>query len=252
MSVEALAQRLHEARLRGTTVEIPSDLWPDSETQVIEVLDAVLQLGGLTAGGWKAGPPPLGLDSEVGAAPLPAEWTHRSPATVTLPGQPLFAEAEFVLRLGRDLGADHGPYTAEQVKGAVDAVAPGIELVWRRVAEDVRDDTRILHLADANGHAGFILSDWVEDWSSLDLSKHPVDLSVNGKFEAHGDSGRTMDGHPLNVLAALASREARLGRTLKAGSWVTTGSCTGLTPIDKGDKVEAEYGALGKVTVTVE
>ncbi|HKK28784.1 MAG TPA: hypothetical protein VKA18_00120, partial [Alphaproteobacteria bacterium] len=189
MSTEALAKRLHEARVKREEVEIPTDLWPTNEDMVIGAQEEVLRLGGLTPGGWKAGPPPLGLSAQVGAARLPAEWTKESPAKVVAPNEPFYVEAEFVVRLGRDLPAADAPYDRDAVAAAADAVAPGIELVWRRIADRVAKDTGILHMADSGGHTAFVLGEWRENWQSLDLTKHPVRLLINGKEIKAGHSG---------------------------------------------------------------
>lgn len=246
----SLAETLKAARLAGKAVEIAAADFPKTEAEVIAVQEETFRIGNLTPGGWKAGPPPAGMQ-DTGCAALAAEWTVKSGSTVKAPGAPLLLESEFVLRFGKDVPPAAAPFTKDSIAEYIDALAPGIELVWRRTANPGGPETALLYQADANGHAGMVLGEWRTDWQSFDLSGHPLVQHVNGKVHAEGTSAKTMDGHPLNVAAALANREARLGRTIKAGCWVTTGSCTGALPIQAGDKVRTEYGSLGVVEVQI-
>lgn len=246
----SLAETLKAARLAGKAVEIAAADFPKDEAAVIAVQEETFRIGNLTPGGWKAGPPPAGMQ-DTGCAALAAEWTVKSGSTVKAPGAPLLLESEFVLRFGKDVPPAAAPFTKDSIAKYIDALAPGIELVWRRTANPGGPETALLYQADANGHAGMVLGEWRTDWQSFDLSCHPLVQHVNGKVHAEGTSAKTMDGHPLNVAAALANREARLGRTIKAGCWVTTGSCTGALPIQAGDKVRTEYGSLGVVEVQI-
>ena len=246
----SLAEQLTAARKAGKAVHIAAADFPQTEAEVIAAQEEALRKGGLTAGGWKAGPPPAGM-GDTGAAPLAAEWTVESGASVKAQGTPLLVESEFVLRFGKDVPPAGAPYSKDSIADYIDAVAPGIELVWRRVSNPGGDATALLYQADWNGHAGMVLGEWQTDWRRFDLAGHPVVQHVNGAVHAEGTSAKTMDGHPLNVAAALANREARLGRTIKAGCWVTTGSCTGALEIQPGDKVRSTYGDLGSVEVQV-
>jgi len=245
-----LAEQLHTARLANQAVEIAAVDFPADEAAVIAVQNEVFRLGGLIGGGWKAGPPVPGM-ADTACAELARQWTMLSGAEVKAQGRPLLVESEFVLRFGQDLPASAGPFTAESVTAYIDALAPGIELVWRRTANSAGPETALLYQADANGHAGMILGEWCADWQSFDLSGHPVVQFRNGERHADGHSGKTMYGHPLNVAAALARREARFGRTIPAGTFVTTGSCTGALEIFPGDVIRSEYGALGTVEVRI-
>ena len=246
----SLAETLKAARMAGKAVEIAVSDFPRTEADVIAVQADTFRIGNLTPGGWKAGPPPAGIQ-DTGCAELAAEWTVASGSTVKCPGEPLLLESEFVLRFGKDVPPAAAPFTAEKIAAYIDAVAPGIELVWRRTANPGGPETALLYQADANGHAGMVLGEWRTDWQRFDLSGHKVVQHVNGAVHAEGHSGKTMNGHPLNVAAALANRQARLGRTIKAGCWVTTGSCTGALPIKAGDSIESTYGDLGRVAVKI-
>src|SRR5260221_322722 len=51
------------------------------------------------------------------------------------------------------------------------------------------------------------------------------------------------------ALAWLANELSGLGITLRAGEVVTTGTCHPPLPIASGDRMEADFGVLGKVSV---
>lgn len=248
--MSSLAERLRLAELSGNAVAVDPADFPKDEAAVVAVQDEVFRLAGRHAGGWKAGPPPDGM-RDTGCAPLASEWTQASPATVKAPGRPLLVESEFVLRFGFPVMPDKAPFDAVSIAAYIDALAPGIELVWRRVTNPAGPETALLYQADANGHAGMILGDWHEDWRDLNLADLTVTQFRNGQVQAEGNSNRTMGGNPLAVAAALANREARLGRTVPAGIWVTTGSCTGALAIEPGDIIRSEYPDLGVVQVTI-
>jgi 2-keto-4-pentenoate hydratase len=52
---------------------------------------------------------------------------------------------------------------------------------------------------------------------------------------------------PLNALAWLANELPRWGRSLQAGEFVTTGTCTDVYTAQAGDEIRADFGALGSV-----
>ncbi len=56
-------------------------------------------------------------------------------------------------------------------------------------------------------------------------------------------------GDPLNVLEWTANHLSALGDGIKAGEVVSTGTCTGVTPIAAGETLIADFGTLGRVEV---
>ena len=85
-------------------------------------------------------------------------------------------------------------------------------------------------------------------WRDADLTSHPVTLRINGVEVASGHSGMLVFGDPVSGVVWLANHPELGPRGLKAGDVVTTGTCTGITPLSPGDEAEADYGALGTVT----
>jgi 2-keto-4-pentenoate hydratase len=64
--------------------------------------------------------------------------------------------------------------------------------------------------------------------------------------------GKNVLGDPRIALAWLANELRSLGITLRAGQVVTTGTCHPPLPIQSGDRMEVDFGVLGKVSVGFE
>jgi 2-keto-4-pentenoate hydratase len=85
----------------------------------------------------------------------------------------------------------------------------------------------------------------------LDLKTHPVAVTINGALRGTGTGARAL-GDPMNVLLWLANQQSAAGRGLKSGEIVSTGTCTGLDPVRPGDRVQADFGDLGRVEIFFE
>jgi len=68
--------------------------------------------------------------------------------------------------------------------------------------------------------------------------------------QRHVGHGRNVLGDPLIALAWLVNELRQLGLTLRAGEVVTTGTCHAPLAIQSGDVVAADFGALGKLSVS--
>jgi 2-keto-4-pentenoate hydratase len=78
-----------------------------------------------------------------------------------------------------------------------------------------------------------------------------VTLVVNGQRTFPG-SGAAVLGNPLNVVAWLANELPRFGRRLRRGDRVTTGVTTDIYLAEPGDRLTADFGALGRVALDFE
>ena len=58
-------------------------------------------------------------------------------------------------------------------------------------------------------------------------------------------------GDPLNVIEWTANHLSALRHGIKAGEVVSTGTCTGVTPVAPGETLIADFGTLGRVEVRV-
>jgi 2-keto-4-pentenoate hydratase len=91
-----------------------------------------------------------------------------------------------------------------------------------------------------------------EDWRGIDLAAHPVRAAVSDaggeRYEREG-SGANVLGDPRLALAWLVNEVSSLGITVEPGELVTTGVVMVPLEVGPGDRVKADFGTLGSVTV---
>jgi 2-oxo-3-hexenedioate decarboxylase/2-keto-4-pentenoate hydratase len=157
-------------------------------------------------------------------------------------------EQEFVFVVGEDVPYSKDPFTADSVKPYLSTCFPGIELVDHRYKDFSRVGGNAL-IADNAIHAASILGDSQEHWRTVDFPNHQVKLLVNDTIVSEG-SGANVLGNPLNVMAWLANHLQSRGLTLKTGDIVTTGTACDVYNAEQGDKITADFGGLGSVSLS--
>lgn len=158
-------------------------------------------------------------------------------------------EPEFAFRMARSLPARAAPYSVEEVLAAVDTLHPAIELPDSRFADFVTAGEAQLIADQACAHLFVLGAATSADWRGVDLAEHRPVVTLRGqRFVGHG---KNVLGDPRVALAWLANELRGLGITLKAGEVVTTGTCHPPLPIATGDRLEADFGIFGKVSVAL-
>ena len=152
-------------------------------------------------------------------------------------------EPEFVMGLGRDLVEEIED--EDELRGAVDFVAPGIELhhyhFW--FAPPTSQE-----LIASNGiHAGLVVGPRQRPKPGLGWNRLEVSLRRNDVCEASG-LGEEIMGGPLTSLRWLANRRLREGVPLKTGDLVIPGSPVELIRVESGDRIEARLDQIGAVS----
>lgn len=156
-------------------------------------------------------------------------------------------ECEIAARLGADLPQTGMPYDRGNVKHAVAALMPGIEIVDDRYAHFPSLSAPVL-IADDFFNAGVILGDAFEDWQSLDLAEIEGTMYVD-KIRAGSGQGRDILGHPMEALAWLANHRIALGRPLRAGEFVMLGSVVKTIHFTEPAEVLIRFEHLGEARV---
>jgi 2-keto-4-pentenoate hydratase len=159
-------------------------------------------------------------------------------------------EAEFGFLMARDLPPGSQPLEREEVAAAVAGVLPSIEIVDSRFTSWTTVGTPSL-IADNACHGAWIKGPLVTDWRQIDLAAQEVQLIVNGQVVQRG-SGSAVLGHPLTALQWLANTLSARGLGLKKGQHITTGVTTDIYLAERGDRVRADFGAVGSVELTFE
>ena len=250
----SLAERLWNARVHGTRIPMQTVDVPVDEAAAYEIQDAVSQVADEEIIGFKLGATSqaalaaLGL-SEPFYGPLFDRFSHRRGEAVALPSKhQVLIETEIAVGLGRDLPPRDSNYTQPDVEAAAAWVGPAFELVATRFDMELAGNGKLL-IADSGVNADFVMGDEVRDWSPLDLTQHPVTQTINDRESSSGHSGMSIFGNPFGAVAWLANHKNLRDRGLKAGDIITTGTCTGMTPLAAGDHAIADLGRLGQLSM---
>jgi len=246
-----IPEALWQARLNGTTIAAATI---DSEDDAYAIQARLSECAAARIVGYKIGAtlaPALDMLSlsEPFFGPLFDTHCRANGASVALSGEHKnMLETEFVIGLGADIPAREKPWERDEIMHAVAWVSGGFEIVGTRFDTEFKGAGRHF-IADSGANVDFVMGAKYTDWQSLDLSGHPATLHINGEEKATGHSGMSLWEHPVGPVAWLASHRAMANRGLKAGDIITTGSCTGMTPVSAGDRAEADFGSIGKVSV---
>ena len=235
---------------------LPPECTPESVDDGMAIQNALAELWGLDVAGWKVGAASrAAMEMLRTDEPFPgrvfAPYLLQSPATVAAAALHKCAvECEFAFRLGRALPPREADYGMDDIRDAVTAAYPAIELV-----NDYWVDGLALgaahFVADNGSNGALVLGDPIGDWRERDLAAAAVTLTVDGEVATTG-SGANVLGHPLNTLVWLANDLSRRGIGLEEGAVVTTGSMTGMTPCHPGATAVGDFGPAGTVQVTFE
>jgi 2-keto-4-pentenoate hydratase len=243
--VTTAANLLAAARRSDARVGLlPEWCRPQSLAEAHAIQDVVTAVLGLSVGGFKANAPP-GAEPTRGVIYAPD--IHPSPARVSVARVPQCGvEGEVAFQFRLDLPPRHTPYTREEVATTVDACA-AIELVTSRYA-DPNAAGQLDKLADGISNGAFVHAGGVSGWQRMELGQLKVTLRVNGTPVLEQVGGHPT-GDPLGVAVALVEM-MRATTGVKAGQFVTCGSCTGLRYLKPGDRCVVHFEGLGETDVT--
>jgi len=198
----------------------------------------------------KAGQRHIGVDGPM-AGRILRERTVAPGSEVSLKSNLMkVAEIEFAFRMGEDLRPRSAPYDVSEVLAAVRSLHPAIEIPDSRYNDFVTAGEAQLIADNACAHLFMLGEPASANWREIDLSAFPVQAvrARNGVEEHRAGVGSNVLGDPRVALTWIANELSGMGVTLKAGEVVTTGTC--MVPIEvlPGDRVTADYGALGTIS----
>jgi 2-keto-4-pentenoate hydratase len=204
--------------------------------------------------GWKiaatseAGQKHINVDGPM-AGRILSETVIPDGGTASMAGNEMrVAEPEFAFRMASDMPPRSAPYTVREVLDAVGTLHPAIEIPDSRFADFVNAGATQIIADNACAHLFVLGAPATSDWRALDLVEERPVMTLRGKrFTGHG---KNVLGDPLIALTWLVNELRQLGVTLRAGEVVTTGTCHPPLPIQSGDVFEADFGSIGRVSVT--
>src|ERR1700742_2505254 len=160
------------------------------------------------------------------------------------------AEPEFAFRMRVELAPRPAAYSVAEVLDAVGTLHPAIEIPDSRFADFVSAGEAQIIADNACAHLFVLGEATTADWRARDLIEERPVITLRGeRFTGHG---KNVLGDPRVALTWLANELSGLGIALRAGEVVTTGTCHPPLPIQSGDRMEADFGVLGKVSVGFE
>ena len=236
-----LGARREHRRLAG----LPTALAPSNDAEGYEVQSAVSAGLGWPIAGWKAG---LGPGGDTSSAPLYAPLVRATPARFDPQELALFGiEGEIAFRLGRDLPPGRQQHGREAVMDAIASAHAAIEILDSRYTS-LEGRSRFEMLADTFNNGGFVAGPPRTDWRAIDVADLPVTLSLDGRT-AFAGRGTHPVGDPIAPVLWLANFLNQRGAMLKAGDYVTTGTCTGFLRAHAGAEVVVRFAGLGEAAV---
>ncbi len=236
---------------RGRCDALPQDIRPGSRAEGYAVQGVMARLQGHPQFGWKIaatsvdGQRHIGVDGPLGGR-LFADRVLPNGAAVTLDNNLMrVAEIEFAFRFARTLAPREQPYTMDEVLDAVACVHPSIEVPDSRYEDFVTAGAPQL-IADNACANLFVLGPRADDWRDFDYLNQEIYVTLNGEATGSG-FGRNVLGDPRVGLAWLVNELSALGIASEQDQVVTTGTCRVPVTVKPGDRVEADFGVLGKV-----
>lgn len=254
-AAQAAARMFAKARAERRRIDtLPEPVAPATLEDGYAVQDAYAALSGEEVAGWKIGCTSreaqelLGVHEPV-AGRVFASVLHESPATLDGAGfVDRVLETEFVFRLGADLPPEGGPYDRDAVADAVASVHPGIEIVDPRFTDWLSVGAANI-AADNCVNGALVVGPGLADWRGLDLAAARAAIELDGECRAEG-TGAAVLGHPLEPLVWLANHLVRRGDALRAGQYVTTGTCAGVVDAAPGQSARVAFDGVGEAAVT--
>jgi 2-oxo-hept-3-ene-1,7-dioate hydratase len=245
-----LLEALRQAHRTGRVIEAVPPQWQPASLDEAYAIAAGLTASHGAVTGWKIGataPPAqrfLGLREPFFGRIL-ADGLQHTPARIEPGARTLALEPEIAFLIATDLAPRDEPYVLDEVRAAVGALVPAIEVCWPPYARPF--EVGAYCLVAANGvNAGVVLGAaqaLPDDDALLDVT---VALSVDGVETARGRCAEAL-GPPLSALAWLANALRVRGGGLRRGEIVCAGALTRPAELPSGHTVRADFGPLGRV-----
>lgn len=243
----AVHQLMSARRSRKWLGALSADAMPQTIDEAFIIQDGLMvRLGG--RGGWKVGA--SSPTATPGCAPLATRLIYRESATLSASAFNFIGiEAEIAFKFAATLDRADRPYSTDEVLAAVASVHPGIEIADSRFI-DFRSRSALEQAADCGNNGAYILGPAsTTAHPHIDQTTVSAEVWVDGKLIAAKTGGNTA-GNVQRLLTWLANHCAARGTPIGAGDIVTSGSCTGLEIIQRGN-VRAVLSGLGEVGVTL-
>jgi 2-keto-4-pentenoate hydratase len=247
------ARFVQARRLAGSFSAYPG-AQPQDLDAAYRCQDEAIALWGDTIVGWKVGWIPEPFSEKFAAQRLVGPIFDRGLQRVDGAGAvnaPVFAhgfaaiEAEFVFQMAKDAPANVTEWTPETARRFVKTMFIGIEIASSPL-QNINDYGAAVVVSDFGNNAGLLLGAEVADWQGRSLESLNCETRIDGAIVGRGNAA-AVSGGPLAALAFALKCNARRGRPLRAGEFVSTGAVTGVHSIVAGQSAQAIFTGIGSL-----
>ena len=252
MNISQMADEIVEARKTGVQTQMA---WPEGGLTMDDAMaiqrEAFVKFGSPTAG-WKVGATNKAAQEGFNIdapfhGPMAESGVLDNGATLEKTACVGACEPEYAFRMARDFPANGEEINAENAASAIASVHAAIEVIGRCIGNpDYANGLGVT--MDFGGNVAFVVGPEVPDWRNQDLANSPVHSKVDGETVASGN-GQPVMGDPINSVVWMAQELAKHRVCLKAGEWVSTGTCTPAIPAKAGSTYTATFGDFGDVSI---
>ena len=141
----------------------------------------------------------------------------------------------------------------QEIIAATDYVAPSLEILDTRIKriDPATGKTRTVFdtIADNAANAGVVLGAEKHNITDFDLRWVGAIVHRNGEVEETG-LGAGVLNDPVESMVWLVRRLAQYGQGLRKGDIVLSGSFVRPIECPSGSKIDADFGAFGRVSIT--
>jgi 2-keto-4-pentenoate hydratase len=233
---------------------LPSAFLPKTRSEAYHIQELHEVVSAAPLWGWKIAATSVAGQKHIGVdGPLAGRYIAERvvPQGGTIPfgrNHMRVAEIEFAFCMGQDLLPRFQSYTEEEVFDAVASAHPAIEIPDSRFDRFEIVGAAALIADNACAHWIAIGDAMPNEWRTIDLAGFMPVGRIAGKPDVFG-KGSNVLGSPRSAMTWIVNELSGINVTLKAGQFVTTGTCLVPMPIQQGDQVTGDFGALGKVDV---
>ncbi len=242
----------------GTVAQaLPDALRPADRASAYAVQAAIMRHSALPLHGWKiaatsrAGQAHINVAGPMAGRLLAERRVEAGGRTPLGANRMRVAEPEFAFRMAATLPPRGAAYPIEEVLSAVGDLHPSIEIPDSRYARFVEVGEAQLIADNACAHRFVIGAAAADGWRDIDLARHRVTGGIKGGAFSEGSGANVLDD-PRIALTWLANELSGLGIPLEAGQVVMTGTCMTPIAIEAGVTVIADFGVIGRVSVSID